>query len=145
MTTKLTSMADLAAHLLIRQEHLKEALKEVGEKLAEKAREKIGHQQEGWAPLAPSTEAEKVRQGYPEDAPLLRTGELRDSISSRVVEGDTAVDIGSTDKVSKLHEFGTVKMPPRPVFATLVQENHEMATRIVAKWAARSMGARIDD
>ena len=87
----------------------------------------------------------RLLRAYPENAPLLRTGELRDSISSRVVEGETAVDIGSTDKVSKFHEFGTVNIPPRPIFATLVQENHEEATRIVATWTARSMGGTVDD
>ena len=34
---------------------------------------------ESWAPLAESTKAERVRLGFAEDEPLLRSGELRDS------------------------------------------------------------------
>src|ERR1700677_666786 len=46
---------------------------------------KFGNYQEGsgsfekWAPLADSTKEERVRLGFTEDDPLLRSGELRDS------------------------------------------------------------------
>jgi phage gpG-like protein len=116
-----------------------EALAEIGEHLAEKAREKVGHQQDGWAPLAAATEAEKARHGYPQDAPLLRTGGLRGSISSRLVDHGEAVEVGTVSKAAVFHEFGTSKMPPRPVFAPLVSENvveiHGILARHIASRA----------
>ena len=42
------------------------------------------------SPLAESTQAERVVQGYPANEPLLRTGELRDSIEHKLVSGDEA-------------------------------------------------------
>lgn len=69
-----------------------------------------------WKELQPATEAEKYRLGFPLDAPLERTGQLRDSIS-HVAHG-TIVYIGSTDVVMKYQEFGTEHIPPRPVIGT---------------------------
>lgn len=90
------------------------------------ARESIGEYQdlpglesgiEAWPELAPSTIVEKERLGYaPPDNPLLRTGELRDSISHSV-EGNEAL-IGSTSEIAVFQELGTPgadhPIPPRP-------------------------------
>lgn len=86
--------------------------------IAERAKAMIGQYQPAygefpeWAPLADSTEAEKARLGYPADAPLLRKGELRDSIEKRV-EGSEG-EVGSTSEIAAYQEFGTEHIPPRP-------------------------------
>jgi phage gpG-like protein len=113
------------------------ALEKIGKHLEKKANEKIGRQQVGWEKLADSTEEEKVRKGYPANAPLLATGKLRKSIG-HTVEGRT-VTIGSTDEVMVFHEYGTHKLPPRPVFESLAAENAEFIHRTAQKALAEAM------
>jgi phage gpG-like protein len=65
-----------------------------------------------WAPLADSTLADKERHGYaPPDNPLLRTGEMRDSIE-RTVEPHEAA-IGSDSEIAVYQELGTATIPAR--------------------------------
>lgn len=73
-----------------------------------------------WAPLAETTlygwhgHPGKVDLGYaPPDNPLLRDGDLRNSFTHEQ-NGDEGI-VGSTDPIMTYHEFGTVKMPARPV------------------------------
>ena len=69
--------------------------------------------------MAGSTIEEKERLGYaPPDNPLLRRGDLRDSISREVRQREA--DIGSTSPVMVFHEYGTSKMPARSVLAGAV-------------------------
>ncbi len=51
----------------------------------------------------------------PGEAPLLRSGALRDSVS-HAVEGSRAV-VGSIDPVATYQEQGTSRLPPRPFLA----------------------------
>lgn len=64
-----------------------------------------------WKPLAEATVADRLRQGYSADEMLLRTGELRDSIS-HVVRGNEA-SIGSNNPIAVYQEIGTDKIPAR--------------------------------
>lgn len=64
-----------------------------------------------WAPLAESTQADRVREGFPADEPLLRTGEMRASIG-HAVKGNVAV-IGSNSDKAVWQELGTKTIPPR--------------------------------
>jgi len=86
--------------------------------IEETAKEEIGVYQpaygpfNAWAPLAESTKADRVRQGYSEDEPLLRSGELRDSIGSEVV--GLAAIIGTKSEIGLWQEVGTAHIPPRP-------------------------------
>lgn len=86
--------------------------------IEETAKEEIGVYQpafgpfEAWAPLAESTKADRVRLGYSEDEPLLRSGELRDSIQSEVV--GLAAIIGTKSEIGLWQEVGTDRIPPRP-------------------------------
>ena len=88
--------------------------------LLEKARGRVGHYQDAagpfpaWAALARSTEAEKRRLGYRPDAPLERSGAMRERFDFDV-EGTQAV-VGSPDQVAVWHETGTPRMPAREVF-----------------------------
>lgn len=82
------------------------------------AKEEIGIYQpaygpfDAWAPLAESTKADRVRHGYTEDDPLLRSGELRDSIESEVV--GLAAIVGTKSQIGLWQEIGTDRIPPRP-------------------------------
>ena len=86
--------------------------------IEETAKEEMGVYQpavgpfEAWAPLAASTKADRVRLGYSEDEPLLRSGELRDSIESEVV--GLAAIVGTKSEIGLWQEMGTDRIPPRP-------------------------------
>jgi HK97 gp10 family phage protein len=96
------------------------SLKKAALLIEREAKSEIGHYQgevgpfPAWAALADSTEAQKARMGYPAGAPLLATGAMRDNITHEI-SGHEAV-VGSPDEKAVYHEFGTSKMPPRPVF-----------------------------
>ena len=93
-----------------------------GEIIRDEAKAEIGHYQgeaapfKAWDALAERTKKDRVRKGFSEDEPLLRTGGLRDSIEV-VAEGAEA-SVGSALKVALYQEMGTEKdgsphIPPR--------------------------------
>lgn len=98
-----------------------------------RAKANIGKDHELWPALAESTIAEKSRSGYKTPAPLLRTGELRDSIEY-VVRGNEGC-VGSDNPKAVWHELGTSRIPPRSflVGAAIVSEDkiRRMATATV--------------
>lgn len=99
---------------------------------AERARGYIGNDQDGWDPLSGATLMGfrhwrgmwipgKIEEGYsPPENPLLRTGNLRDSIEAEVVEPTLGI-IGSAEKTALWQELGTegadYPIPPRPFLA----------------------------
>lgn len=86
--------------------------------IEETAKEEIGVYQpavgpfEAWSPLAESTKADRLRLGYTEDDPLLRSGELKSSIESEVV--GLAAIVGTKSEIGLWQEVGTDRIPPRP-------------------------------
>jgi hypothetical protein len=94
-----------------------------------KAKSAIGKEHELWAPLAESTIADKARHGFKTPAPLLRTGEMRDSIEY-VVHGNEGA-VGSNSEVAVYQELGTSHIPPRSflVSSAIASEDriHRMA------------------
>ncbi|MGK3131155.1 hypothetical protein ACCW76_18345 [Pantoea sp. C8B4] len=104
-STKIASELELGFHVIVKD-------------IEETAKEEIGVYQpaygpfEAWAPLAASTRADRVRHGYTENDPLLRSGELRDSIESEVV-GLVAI-VGTKSQIGFWQEVGTDRIPPRP-------------------------------
>jgi hypothetical protein len=105
------------------------------------AKAEIGHYQTEdmgpfsvWAPLAPSTVAEKRRNGYASDGndnPLLRTGEMRDSIEHEA--GFRQFTVGSKDEVLVYQEIGTPTIPPRPALAPALYRNVKTILHEVGK------------
>lgn len=97
---------------------LEASFRVIVKEIEETAKEEIGVYQpaygpfDAWAPLAESTKADRVRRGYAEDDPLLRTGKLRDSIESEVVR--LAAIIGTKSDIGLWQEVGTSHIPPRP-------------------------------
>lgn len=64
-----------------------------------------------WPLLTVGTIEDRERQGYSASEPLLRTGEMRDSIGTKA-EGLEAV-VGSNDDIAVYQEHGTATIPPR--------------------------------
>lgn len=120
-------------------ESIKNGLEEAARRIAETAKDEVGHYQESvgpfnkWDDLADSTEADKARKGFPAEAPLERTGEFRDSWQFEV-NGLEAV-VGSKDEKAPWFEFGTAKMPPRSVLGPAVIHNGDFIRRIIGRAA----------
>lgn len=113
-----------------------ELVKAGGEEIRDTAKGMIGFYQTDiapypdWAPLSEKYEAAKVAAGFEPDAPLLRTGEMQKSIAADSERNEAVV--GSNDELMKYHEFGTDKMPPRPVLGPAA---HHSTPRILSRMA----------
>ena len=109
--------------------HLHHGLERVAKVIEATAKAEIGHYQDavgpfpGWPELAESTKDDRVRKGYTENDPLLRSGELLESIGHQV-DGLEA-QVGSTSELMVFHEFGTQRMPARPVLGPAAFRNKE--------------------
>lgn len=138
-----SSLAALAEHLTSNVvgelKQVKHGLSLSAELIEKTAREEIGTYQgeiamfPAWAELSPATEADKARQGYSQNSPLLRTGEMRDSIQHEV--GEWEATIGSTDPTMIFHELGTDKMPARPVFGPALYRNLSKIQKLIGNAA----------
>lgn len=141
------SLASFASHLLTLQAAealaLREGLDKAAAAVEATAKSEIGVYQDAvapfpaWADLADSTEREKERLGYPLDAPLLRTGELRDSISHEVSGLEAA--IGTPSQVMVYQELGTDTIPPRPVLGPAAIRNEDTIQRILGRAAVTGL------
>lgn len=134
---KTFSPGTFAAHLLKASVTVAEGAKvglTVCAKLIQKtAQAEIGEYQSAagpfpaWAPLSEATLADKENQGYATPNPLLRTGELRDSIQYEV--GTFEAIIGSTSPIAAFQEFGTnstgwgAGIPPRSFIGSAAYRN----------------------
>lgn len=121
---------------------LEAALHRIGAHVEKEAKEEIGEYQEAvgpypaWAPLAETTlngwrgHPGKIELGYaPPDNPLLREGDLRDSISYTVEH--LAVSIGSSSDVMLYQEQGTATIPPRPVLGPAAFKSKHVIEKLV--------------
>jgi phage gpG-like protein len=113
----LSSFANLAARLATADADMELAKEAILEKacqmIEDEAKAAIGTYKYGWSQLAQSTQDQRVTLGYSANEPLLRTGDLRDSIHNTVVSSEEAF-VGTNDPVAPFHEFGTSRIPPRP-------------------------------
>lgn len=121
---------------------LEASFRVIVKEIEETAKEEIGVYQpaygpfDAWAPLAGSTKAERVRQGYSEDEPLLRSGELRDSIESDIV-GLTAI-IGTKSEIGLWQEVGTSHIPPRPFIGPAYVRKTDSLMEAIGQTISRS-------
>ncbi len=110
-------------------------MKKVALKVEQTAKNQIGAYQKAigpypeWEELADVTRADRLRKGYTEDDPLLRSGELRDSIR-HTVRGLEA-EIGSDSDIAVYQELGTEDIPPRPFLGPAVDHNHNAIKKIL--------------
>lgn len=91
----------------------------------------------GWAPLADVTQAARVSLGYTPDDPLLRSGELRDTVSHQI-DGLEAV-IGSDSDVMVYQELGTDRIPPRAVLGPAAIRNKALIMRTLGHAVAEGL------
>lgn len=107
-----------------------EALEQAAIIVEKEAKRVIGTYDYDWPALKPETVARKTTG----DAPLLETGEMRDSIEHRVGEGEAFV--GTNNKKAIYHELGTKTIPPRSFLAGAgmhkKEEIHELTGRVMA-------------
>ena len=126
--TTFNSIGGLASHLAklaINMEANKAGLLEHVGRHVEKAAKELNGQENvqgvggfsTWAPLAESTIEEKEKLGYVGQVsatdPLLRTGEMRDSIVHIVDVPKSMVVVGSASAAMLAQELGTQHIPPR--------------------------------
>src|SRR6266576_6319054 len=97
MTTEQFEQA-LSAQIKTVRPRLEIGLEKVGELASTMAAAYIGHYQDNWAPLAESTIKSKAAAGFAVPAPLLRTGEMQESIRHEVDPILLEVVVGSSDK-----------------------------------------------
>ncbi len=115
-----------------------------GQLIEDLAKRKFGeYQQEvgpfvAWEPLANATIDDRVRKGFTPNDPLLRTGELRDSIYHGIWEAmaDT-VFIGSDSDIMVWQELGTPgsphPIPPRAVLGPAAFESKIEILKLIAE------------
>ena len=138
------TLAQFALHLAGFQhalhQHCTTAFAKVAEIVQAEAKHEIGHYQTGagpfatWPELADSTKDDRVRKGFTENDPGLRTGGMRDSIE-KASDHECAV-VYSDDPKLEAFELGTVTQPPRSVLGLAVihtekQIEHELGTAVV--------------
>lgn len=101
----------------------------------------IGQELPIWPALADSTVAEKERLGYfgqvSETDPLLRDGDMRESIEAAVVPdlGSVFIVLGSDSLVALYQEMGTSTIPPRPFLSTATAASIPEAKNILNRLA----------
>ncbi len=108
----------------------------IGDVLEKDAKEKFGHYQRGidfqeWQELADSTKADRVRQGYAENEPLLREGDLRDSIHHLVTLAMNNLTVYSDSEIMVYQELGTAHIPPRSVLGLTAFESVDIVKPIL--------------
>jgi hypothetical protein len=124
---------EFAASAFRMERHLEAGLNRALTIIRQDAYGRIGDYQDSvgpfpaWAQLSPYTEDRKASMGYPADAPLLATGAMRASLDQEQhgLEGVA----GFTDPKAVFHEFGTEKMPARPVMGPAAFSNREEIQR----------------
>ena len=124
-------MGQFAEHLLLASAKevlaLHTGLEKCAQAIENTAKAELGTYQpetgpfQDWAELTDATKEDRMQQGYTENDPLLRSGELRDSIQHET--GSLEAVIGSTSPVMAYQEFGTGTIPPRPVLGPAAFRN----------------------
>src|ERR1700745_1703668 len=76
------------------------------EAIRQQARNYTGPSEAGpqWPQLAQSTQKDRVKKGFAANEPLLRTGELRDSIEITISHDGMSAEIGSNNEKAVWHE-----------------------------------------
>lgn len=141
---ELLELATKLGEIALQQHEMEQHALEKAAKLVEKrAKEKIGEYQDqagpfiAWPDLAESTKADRARQGFPEDEPLLRTGEMRDSIEHTVGNGEAQV--GSNSDIAVYQELGTQHIPPRSFLGGAVVDEMDRIIKIVGDDAVAAL------
>ena len=126
-----------------------EGLKQATRLLRDRARETLGTYQDAvgplpaWPELAASTQAERSLKGYTPNDPLLRSGELRDSIHDEVTD-DPHGRVFTDSLYAADMEFGSRRSPPRPFMGVAVyRHGDEAAAKVGEAVAAAYSGVSV--
>jgi hypothetical protein len=117
-----------------------------GRVIQKDAKARIGSYQDAqppfgaWPPLTPQTQAERVAQGFTPDDPLLRTGELRDSIVTEHTFLETVV--GSKMPIAAYQEYGTAHVPPRPFIGPAAVAKMDTVCKMLGTRAVLGLSGR---
>lgn len=141
-------LADVIAHLNRSQYEVLPGMERVvGELMVENAqmsKDMIGHEDNGWAPLAESTVREKARLGFvgriSATDPLLRTGHLRDSIEPVVHSNgfsEAVGEVGTDVPYAADLEMGSKHTPPRPFLSPPFMTMEPRAAKALGTLAAQ--------
>ena len=107
------------------------ALEHAAQIVEREAKRVIGTYDYGWPELSEYTKGDRESQGYEPDEPLLRTGEMRDSINHVVDEHNLVAHVGSDDMKAVWNELGTKHAPARSFLAGAAHEKeHEVVDHI---------------
>ncbi|MRW88869.1 hypothetical protein GJ699_02605 [Duganella sp. FT80W] len=136
-------LASFANHLLAVEVGLMKraetALDKSAKAIADAARAEIGYYQPAvgpypeWPQLTPATLDQHAAAGVG-DTPLLVHGELYASISHETANGEAVA--GSTSEIMVYQEFGTDKIPPRPVVGPAEFATRERVSKIMHRGLA---------
>ncbi len=134
----------LAALAVVGEEVTHHIVENAAKIIQNDAQKKIGEYQDyagpfaAWDELADSTKDDRVRLGFSENDPLLRTGELRDSITYDARGNEAAV--GSDSIIAMYQELGTETIPARSFLGGAAYESKlpvaEMAARTIIAWVS---------
>lgn len=105
-------VAFMEAKIATLPEAQKHGLEKAAAHIEEQAKAVIGTYDYNWPQLADATQDDRTRKGFTPNDPLLRTGELKESIQHKVVDHAHAA-VGSDDDKAVWNELGTDKAPPR--------------------------------
>lgn len=125
------------------------ALDAAARSIESQAKSEIGtYQRDDMGPFAPweelkqATQQERERLGFTPNDPLLRTGDLRDSLSHET-HGLEAV-VGSTSQVMVWQELGTETIPPRSVLGLAAQRREREVVKLIgAAVVSELLGERV--
>lgn len=141
------SLGDFAVHLLVAEVATRKALEtgldRVLAAIERTAKGEIGHYQPavgphpGWPELADSTKERRVAAGFTPNDPLLASGQMREDIE-RERQGFDGV-VGSKDDTLVYHEFGTSRMPARPVLGPAAFRNKATIERLIGAAAVSGL------
>ncbi|WP_435018496.1 HK97-gp10 family putative phage morphogenesis protein [Tundrisphaera sp. TA3] len=142
-----SSLGHLAAHfaeIALKQHEMEHhALEKVGKLVEKRAKAKIGEYQDeagpfiAWPELADFTKEDRLRQGFSENDPLLRTGAMRDSIGHQVAGSE--VHVGSNSDIAVYQELGTSKIPPRSFLGGAAVDETKRIREIIGEEAVASL------
>jgi hypothetical protein len=141
--TKLMNLLEFAAELRAVDHDLEAMIPKIIERAAVKVEKRVramvGKEHDEWPALAPSTLADKQAKGYRTPAPLLREGTFRDSIEHVVDARGHEAAVGTNDVRGPWFEFGTSKMPPRPVLVPAAIASEDKIRRMVGTAATAAL------
>jgi hypothetical protein len=160
--TKVLSLAEAVLHFarlpaaVLVEQHF--ALDEAARIVQAEAKRELGTYQmtdtgqfAPWAELAESTKDERVRQGYPENEPLEREGQLRDAIERTAGDTEAAVGVPNRDirhpyqthdvnigEVAEALELGG-RIPPRSFLGVAGHRKGKEVAEICGAYVVRAL------